>query len=1080
MLRFRLTAPALFGLLAASAAFATLPDTAQAQDNDENVVVDPSYLSGISYRMVGPYRGGRVTAVTGIPDHPFRFYMGTTGGGVWTTDDAGESWTNITDGQLQVGGIGAITVAPSDPNVIYAGTGSAEPRGNVSPGRGIYRSTDAGKTWSFIGLRDSGQIGRIQVHPDNPDHVYVAATGNIFGNNSERGVFESTDGGETWENVLFISDSTGVVDLAMDPSNPRIMFASAWRAQRTPWTMISGGEEGGVYRTKDAGRTWTKLGAGLPAGMVGKIGVAISPANPNRVWALFEAEEGGLYRSDNGGDRWRRVSAEKGIWHRPWYYMRVTADPTDENTIWINNVLYYKSLDGGATFTIVPTPHPDSHATWINPNNPDIMIEGNDGGANVSLNGGRTWSSQRNQPTAELYRVSVDNQYPYRLYAGQQDNTTISVPSRLRISNVSDFEEEYQVGGGESGHVAVDPSDPNIVYAGSFGGTITRMHVPTGKAREIMTYPQLQLGQLTSDLRYRFQWNAPIRISPHNANVLYHTSQVVHRSMDGGQSWEDVSPDLTTDNPDHQGFPGGPITKDGTGVEVYGTIFSFEESPTSAGVLWAGSDDGLIHVSRDDAGSWTNVTPDGFPEGATVNSIDPGHHDPGTAYVAAFKYREADFRPYIYKTTDYGQSWTSLADGENGIPVDNFVRVVREDPARQGLLYAGTEFGIYVSFDDGEHWQSFQRNLPVTPITDIQVHEHDLVLSTQGRSFWIADNLTPLHQMTDMVRAADVHLYEPRPAIRNLLGGFSLGGGRRAQNPPDGAIMYYSLAGDVEGPITIHVTDERGDTAKTFSSEPQQGPDLGAFAALAELFGLGGGGGLLPTTRGLHRISWDLRYPAPTLPQGTVVFGTAPPPAAPPGEYTVTLTHGETSQSHTLTVLADPRIETTQAEYVAQFEFLRALEADIELMGERMADLRSARTQTQGITGVLENADLSEEDEARVREMADSISTKLTGVEEDMQQTNARSFYDPLEMQGKLTAQLVYLYGVTAGSFGGPADAGPTDGAQLRFDELHEEVNDVVGRLQQVLDEDLAAFNELLKSLDLDPVVVKKDRAVIS
>ncbi len=1066
-------------LVFASLAFVPVLSTpGMAQESDPNHVVDPALLSGISYRMVGPYRGGRVTAVTGVANDPFRFYMGSTGGGVWTTDDAGESWANITDGQFEVGGIGAIEVAPSDPNVIYVGTGSAEPRGNVSPGRGIYRSTDAGKSWSFIGLRDAGQIGRIQVHPDNPDHVYVAATGDIFGPNSERGVFESKDGGSTWENILFISDSTGAVDLSMNPSNPRILFASAWRGQRTPWTMISGGEEGGVYRSKDAGATWQKLAGGLPTGMVGKIGVSVSPANPNRVFALVEAEAGGLYRSDNGGDSWRHVSSRKDIYHRPWYYMRVTADPTDENTVWINNVLFYKSLDGGANFTPVPTPHPDSHATWINPDNPKIMIEGNDGGANVSLNGGRTWSSQRNQPTAELYRVTVDNQYPYRLYAGQQDNSTISVPSRLKVSNVSDFEQEYQVGGGESGHVAVDPTDPGTVYAGSFGGTITQMDVETGKAREIMTYPELQLGQMTANLRYRFQWNAPIRISPHDPRVLYHTSQVVHRSMNAGQSWEDVSPDLTTDNPDHQNFPGGPITRDGTGVEVYGTIFAFEESPARAGVLWAGSDDGLIHVSQDNAANWTNVTPDGFPEGATVNAIDPSPHDPATAYVAAFRYREADYRPYIYKTSDYGASWTSLADGTNGIPADHFVRVVREDPARAGLLYAGGEFGIYVSFDDGAHWQSIQRNLPVTPVTDIKIHEGDMVLSTQGRSFWIADDLSPLRQMGDLQQAA--HLYAPRPAVRNLLGGFALGGGRRAENPPDGAILYYSLAEDVEGPLTIRITDSAGDTVKTFSSEPQAGPDLGAFAALAAAFGFGGGSGLLPTTKGLHRFSWDLRYPAPELPQGTVVFGVAPPPAAPPAAYTVTLAVGEVEQSQTLRVLPDPRVDIPNADYVAQFEFLKQLEGDIERMGARMDELRSAREQTQGITGVLDDANLSEDDATRVREMADSITTRLTGVEEEMQQTNASSFYDPLEMEGQLTAQLVYLYGVTAGSFGGPADARPTDGAQARYQELETQVNDVVGRLQRIIDEDLAAFNELLKSLDLDPVVVKKDRAVIS
>ncbi len=1058
------------------------PQPLAAQD-DPNQVVDPAFLNGLSYRMVGPFRGGRVTAVTGVPNDPFRFYMGSTGGGVWTSDDAGESWRPITDGQLAVGGIGAITVAPSDPNVIYVGTGSAEPRGNVSPGRGMYRSTDAGKTWSPIGLERAGQIGRVQVHPADPDHVYVAAVGNVFGRNEERGVFESTDGGETWRKILYVNDSVGVVDLSMDPSNPRILFASAWRGERKPWTMISGSLDSGLYRSKDAGRTWTKLGGGLPGGLVGKIGVAVSPANPDRVFAIVEAEVGvgGLYRSDNGGETWRQVSSDRGIYSRPWYYMRLTPDPTDENTVWINNVLLYKSLDGGSTFTVVPTPHPDSHAIWINPENPRIMIEGNDGGANVTLNGGRTWSTQRNQPTAELYRLTVDNQFPYRLYGAQQDNTTISVPSRLKAAIVSDTELEFQVGGGESGHVAVDPRDPNIVYAGSYGGTITRMNVATGQAREIIPFPQLQLAQQASDLRFRFQWNAPIRISPHDPDVLYHASQVVHRSRNGGQTWEVISPDLTTNDPDHQDFAGGPITQDGTGVEIYGTVFALEESPTEAGVIWAGSDDGRIHVTRNGGGDWTDVTPGGFPVGATVNSIDISRHDPATVYVAAFKYRESDFRPYVFATRDYGASWSLLTDGTNGIPADHFVRVVREDPDRAGLLYAGTEYGMYVSFDAGARWQPFKRNLPATPITDIAVHQRDLVISTQGRSFWIMDDLTPLHATSGALRAEAAYLYAPRPAYRVLTGGLSLGGNaRRAQNPPDGAILHYSLAEDLEDRLDIYVIDSRGDTAKHFSSEPLPGPDLGPFAALASLFGLGGGPTPLAKTTGLHRINWDLRYPAPTLPQGTVLFGTIPAPAASPGRYTIRLTAGSDTISQTLDVRADPRTRVAQADFDAQFEFLRTLGNTIEQVAERTADLRSVRGQVEGVEGVLGDAGLAEADQERVRVLADSVKSGLAAVEGDIQQTRSQSFYDPLGFPGRLTAQLVYLYGVVAGNFGGPVDAPPNDGAVERAGELQGEANEILGRLQRIIDEDLAAFNELLRSLDLDPIVVRRDRRVIS
>jgi photosystem II stability/assembly factor-like uncharacterized protein len=1071
-------------LLSAVLLLALSPGSALSGQQGAEAPVDPVYLSAFTYRNVGPYRGGRVTAVAGVPQHPFTFYMGSTGGGVFKTEDAGVSWRNVTDGQLRVGGIGAIAVAPSDPNVVYVGTGSAEPRGNVSPGIGMYRSTDAGKTWAQVGLPEAGQIGKIQVHPGDPDRVYVAALGSLFRDNDQRGVFRSDDGGDSWEKVLFINDSTGVVDLSMDPSNPRILFATAWRAKRLPWTMISGSEEGGLYRSKDGGDTWEKLGAGLPGGLWGKAGVAVSPANADRVWVLVEAEgeAGGMYRSDNGGDSFRQVSSDRGIRSRPWYYMRLTADPRDENTVYVNNVLFYRSLDGGSSYTPIPTvPHPDSHIVWINPDNPDIMIEGDDGGATVTLNGGRTWSTQRNQATAELYRVTVDDQFPYRLYGAQQDNTTISVPSRLPSTVVSDFEQEYQVGGCESGHIAVDPRGHDVVYAGCYGGTISRYDVRTGDTREVMPWPQNQLAQRVGDLRYRFQWNAPIRISPHDPDVLYHMSNHVHRSTNGGQTWETVSPDLTTSNPEHQGFAGGPITQDGTGVEVYGTVFAFEESPVEPGVLWAGSDDGLLHVSRDNGETWVDVTPDGFPAGATVNSIDPSPHGGGRVHVAAFRYREGDPRPYLYRSADYGASWSLLTDGVNGIPVGHFTRVVREDPGRRGLLYAGTEFGMYVSFDEGRRWQSLQRNLPVTPVTDIQVHQDDLVLSTQGRSFWIMDDVSPLHGLGDETLDRMVTLHRPKAAHRVYFsGGFSLGGGSRAQNRPDGALLHYTLTEDVEGPVTLTITDAAGDTARTFSSEATEGPSLGAFAALAELFGLGGGADLLSTRRGTHRVAWDLRYPAPRLPEGTIIFGTLSQPTAPPGEYTVTLSVNGETQSQLLTVLADPRDSVSQADFVAQFDFLEELGGIIEEVAVNTDALRSVRSQVGAISQVAPDAGLSDEDLARVREAAEGITEKLGTVEKEILQTENRSFYDPLDNPGMLTSHLAYLYNTVAGALGVTADARPTDAAQERLEELRGEVEAVDGSLERIFAEDLAAFNDLIRSLGLEPVVVERDPRLIS
>jgi len=692
----------------------------------------------------------------------------------------------------------------------------------------------------------------------------------------------------------------------------------------------------------------------------------------------------------------------------------------------------------------------------------------------VTLNGGRTWSTQRNQATAELYRVAVDNQFPYRLYGAQQDNSTVSVPSRVSPAVMSDFEQEYQVGGCESGHVAVDPRNPDIVYAGCFGGSISRYDVSTHQSREILAYPQNQMAQAVGDLRYRFQWNAPIRISPNDPDVLYHTSNHVHRSRNGGQSWEVISPDLTTDDPQHQGFAGGPLTSDGTGVEVYGTVFALEESPDERGVIWAGSDDGLIHVTRDDGETWTNVTPSDFPAGATVNSIDISRHAPGRVHVAAYKYRQADPRPYLFQTNDYGQSWELLTDG-NGIEAHHFTRVVREDPERRGLLFAGTEFGMYVSFDDGAHWQTFQRNLPVTPVTDIQIHEGDVVMSTQGRSFWILDDITPLRTLTDDVMASTAHLFPVRTAHRVFFGGGAPGAGptgRRAQNPADGAYFNYSLADDVEGPITITVTDSRGDTAATLSSEPQAGPDLGAFADLAALFGFAGGGNLLPKTKGLHRATWNLLTPQPRLPAGTVIFGALSQPPAPPGRYTVTLDAAGETHTETFELLADPRLDVPAADYVAQHQFLQDLGAIIDQVADRTDDLRSVRRQAQGLAGLAAQADLDENDMTRVRVAADSLSGKLTGVEEDIQQTKSKSFYDPLDYPGKLSAELAFLYNTVAGGFGGMVNAGPTDQAVDRLEELRADANGVLARIQVIFDDDLAAFNELIRSLGLDPVVL--------
>ena len=1051
------------------------PSTAQVETADPPVA--PEFLGALSYRSVGPFRGGRVTAVSGVVQDPHLFYMGSTGGGVWKSDDAGESWTNITDGQFKAGAIGSIAVAPSDPNVIYVGTGSADIRGNISPGIGMYRSTDAGKTWTHVGLDKAGQIGRIQIHPANPDLVFAAALGSAFGHNEERGVYRSRDGGDTWENVLFVSDSTGAVDVAMDVTNPRILFASAWHGRRKPWTLESGSMDGGIYRSKDGGDTWKKLGGGLPTGMFGKSGVVVSPANPNRVWAIIEAGDnmGGLYRSDNGGDTWRNINKTKSLYHRPWYYNHVFADPIDANTVWVTNVFLYKSVDGGADFVPVLTPHPDTHVLWINPNDTDIMVEGDDGGATVTLNGGRTWSTQRNQPTAEMYRVTVDNQFPYRIYGSQQDNSTMSVPSRLSPGVVSDAEEEYQVGGCESGHIAVDPRDTDIVYAGCYGGSITRFSRKTGQIREIIPYPELQLAQDRSELKYRFQWNAPIRLSPHDPDVLYQTSQVVHRSTNAGQSWEVISPDLSYNDSTHQGFAGGPITADGTGVEVYGTIFAFEESPHEAGTLWAGTDDGRIHISRDNGGNWTEITPGEFPHGATVNTIDLSAHGPGRATVSAFRYRENDNRPYIYQTDDYGATWTSLADGTNGIPDGHFVRVVREDPVREGLLFAGTEFGMFVSLDNGTRWQSLQRNLPVTPITDMVLKNGDLVLSTQGRSFWVLDDVTPLRTLDDSALVAAARLYPPRPVHRaSFGGGLALGPQRRGKNPPAGAMIHYSLGSDVDEEVLIQVISASGDTVKTFSSEKADAPDLGAFAAMAAAFGFGGQGTKLGATKGLHRVAWDLTHPAPKLPKGTVLFGMAGPIPALPAVYTVRMSVGTWSEEHPLEVLPDPRQDVPAADLQAQFDIATEMADLINELARRMDHLRSVHGQVESLSEHAKKSDLDEASIEQVDEAARSILDNLGGVENEVRQTKSVSFYDPLDYPGQLIAQLVNVYTNVVGGFGGSVDAAPTDGAVERFREVEAEAGEILNRLETIMNDEVGSFNDLLESVGLKPVIVPR------
>ena len=1027
------------------------PASSHAQaDDDPNVVYDPALFGAMKYRMIGPYRGGRATAVAGIPEQPYTFYMGSTGGGVWKTDDAGTSWRNVSDGTFKAGSIGAVAVAPSDPNVVYVGTGSAAPRGNISPGVGMYKSTDAGATWTAAGLEKAGQIGKIAIHPDDPDRVYVAALGTIFGPNPERGVFRSDDGGATWDHVLSISDSTGAIDLAVDPNNPRILYAGMWRVERKPWTLIDGSTEGGVYKSTDGGDSWRRLEGGLPGGLLGKVGVAVSPANSNRVWVLqatADEKKGGLYRSDNGGRSFTRINREHNLRQRAWYYTYVIADPQDENTVYVLNTGFYKSIDGGKTFERIRVPHGDNHGLWVNPHDTDIMINSNDGGANVSLTGGRSWSSQRNQPTSEFYRVTVDNQFPYRVYGAQQDNSTITVPS-TSPGGITPTQHWYAVGGGESGHIAVDPRNPDLIYAGTYIGQITRLDRERGHQRNVTAYPQMHDGTAGRDIRYRFQWNAPIRLSPHNPDVLYHTSQYVHRTTDGGQTWETISPDLTTNNDAYQDIPGGPIQHDHTGVELYTTIFAFEESPHAAGELWVGTDDGRVHLSRDNGATWQEITPPDMPEEGTVNTIDLSAHAPGRAFVAVYKYREADFRPYLFRTDDYGQSWDRLTDGDNGIPDDHFVRVVREDPDRRGLLYAGTEFGLYVSFDDGAHWQSLQLNLPVTPITDMVVHEQDLVVATQGRSFWILDDLTPLHQLTDAVAGAAMHLFAPRPAYRTQLRGF--GGPNAPESRPNGAVIYFNFAEkpDTAATVTLEILDEDNAVVRTFSTKPDEDKNEGTLAV----------------KKGMNRFVWDLNYPAPDLVEGAVMsLAYTGGPKAATGDYSVRLTSGEHTQTQAFAVKKDPRWPYSDEDLQVQFDLTMAVLATLNETHAAIRTIRSVREQTKALADRAVKAGHTETLKTAARELGE----KLTALEDKLIQTRSESSQDPINYPSMIDDQIAYLYTVV--NF---QDARPTAGSYERFDDLKAELQPHLDALQSILSTDLAAFNALLEQEGVSHIVV--------
>ncbi len=1033
---------------------------------------DPDPFEGIEFRLVGPSRGGRVTAVAGHPSHPYTFYMGSTGGGVWRTTNAGITWENLSDRDFKAGSVGAVTVAPSDPNVIYVGMGSACPRGNVSIGDGMYRSTDAGTSWQHIGLERAGAISRVRVHPDDPNVLWVGVLGQIFGSNPERGIFRSTDGGDTWQHVLSISDDAGVADLELDPFNPRVLYAAVWRVERKPWTLIDGSDEGGLFRSTDGGDTWERLEGGLPTGVLGRIGVSASPARRGRLWTIITAAEGrgGIFRSEDHGDTWKKVSDEPELLTRGWYYSHIHADPADPNTVWGSNVRFFKSVDAGDTWERVGTPHGDNHDLWINPEQPHIMVQANDGGANVSVDGGRSWSGQNNQPTAEFYRVTVDNQFPYRIYGAQQDNSTISVPSRP-MPELTATQHWHSVAGAESGHIAVHPEQPHLVYSGNYLGRIDRYDHRSGTARNMILYPQMQDGTAPRDLRYRFQWNAPILISRHDPDVVYHTSNYVHRTRDGGWTWETISPDLTTDDDEKQGVPGGPVQHDHTGVEVYNTIFALGESPRTAGEIWAGSDDGRIHVSRDNGVTWVDVTPTGMPADGTVNSIDVSQHDPGRVYAGVYRYRMNDYTPYIFRTDDGGRNWTTVTDG---LPADHFVRVVREDPGAAGLLFAGTEFGLYVSFDGGDSWQSFQLNLPRTPITDLLIHHNagnpDLVLATQGRSFWVLDDLGLVRELASElageVAAGNLRdvprLFSPEPVVRIDRPG---GGGGFV----NGASIWFDLPVEPAGRVELTISPDRSERV------------LRRFVSLPEGEEVQGGEDERPriesfeAKEGLNRVVWNLRGQAPHLVEGAIMsLSYTGGPYLPPGVYRTTLAvagaepaTGDWSDSRTFEVLADPRLEDiSQADLEEQYAMLDQLSARLTATHDAIAGLRSVREQAGALEARLDEAGASE-----LRPAVEAILERAGELDERLIQSRSRVSQDALNFQPRIDNQYAYLYTHVFGN-----TARPTAGARHRLEDLEAELLPILEAVAELTGPQLEELNRRARELAIPAVQPPADR----
>ncbi|MBD1397020.1 glycosyl hydrolase [Pontibacter sp. JH31] len=999
---------------------------------------DPDFYKALEWRNIGPYRGGRSVAIAGVPTKPNTFYVGYTGGGLWKTSDSGNSFQNISDGYFKSSSIGAIAVSDSDPNVVYVGTGEAAVRGVMTiHGDGVYKSTDAGKTWKHLGLENTRQISRVRVDPKNPDILYVAAQGSPYGANKERGIYRSKDGGKNWELVLHVNENTGASDLSMDATNANVLYAAFWEHRRYPWKVESGGAGSAIYKSTDGGDTWKKLEKGLPK-VMGKIGVAVSPVNPERVWAIVEAEDGGLFRSEDGGSTWTNINKERVLRARAWYYMHIFADPVDENKVYVLNAPFMQSIDGGKSFTPLPTPHGDNHDLWINPLQPHIWANANDGGGNISHNKGANWSTQENQPTAQIYRVNADNMFPYTVYGGQQDNSTIAIPNAHQGQGIP-WSAFYPVGGCESAFVAFNPDAPDYIYAGCYQGIISEWNATTKNTQDVMAYPYLGLGSKPIDQKYRFNWNAPIVMSKFDPSVIYHAGNVVLRSKDRGLSWEEVSPDLTRNKPEFLDYGGGPITKEGAGGEVYQTIFYLVESPHDPQVLWAGSDDGLVHVTRDGGKNWQQVTPKGLTSTTLINAIEVSPHDANTVYLAVNDYKVNDFTPHVFKTTDGGKSWKRMV---NGIQKEHFTRVVREDPKRKDLLYLGTESGLYVSFNGGEQWMSFQSNLPITPIMDLKVHHNDLIAATGGRAFWILDDLSPLHQQMSQPGSAGISLLKPADAISSdYIQNKNAAKQFMGQNPPHGALIHFAMNkafDDTE--LKIEIYNEADKLVRTLSSKAEKEADK------------------ITVSKGLNRVHWDLNHHAPKRPDGLLAgFGEGAYRAV-PGSYKVKLTYGGTVLEEAFAVKSDPRYNVPMAAFEEQRKIQEGVNASLDEIYQSVNKLRLVRRQISLMKEMLKDSQEHED----LRKQSDLISKRSEELENLLVQPQQKTFQDVINFENKLDNHFIHLSGIV-----NSAIPPVTNGQRQRYNDLQQQWQALKQDIDTFMKNDVKRYNDKLRSQEV-------------